>query len=408
MSFRHARALWKACIYSLATPHHCSLKHHVVHSQAELQHLDETDVSTAEAVQSAIDNMVVCADRTQFTTKHGRTVATDVLDIAAPLNDAIAAIVDDSFLRCFKSAADEPWNWNFYLMPLWATGVLIRNFILFPLRLISLLLTFLLYFLLFAMIGLFLKGNKRKIAERRAIKFLAQGFVFSWTGVINYHGPRPVAAPGRVWVANHTSMIDYAVLCAHTPFAAIMQLHPGWVGYIQKKYLGSLGCLWFNRTQSKDRSLVARKMKEHVYAEGATPLLIFPEGTCVNNEYCVMFKRGAFDLDATVCPVAIKYNKIFVDAFWNSKRQSFTAHLAKIMRSWALVCDVYFLEPQKRKKGESAQEFAERVQHMIANKAGLKVAPWDGYLKYYNLADKHPDLIDKQRKVYADQLRHYL
>jgi hypothetical protein len=40
-----------------------------------------------------------------------------------------------------------------------------------------------------------------------------------------------------------------------------------------------------------------------------------------------MFKRGAFDLGAVVCPIAIKYNKIFVDAFWNSKRQSFTAHL---------------------------------------------------------------------------------
>ena len=50
----------------------------------------------------------------------------------------------------------------------------------------------------------------------------------------------------------------------------------------------------------------------------------------VNNEYCVMFKRGAFDLGATVCPIAIKYNKIFVDAFWNSKRQSFTAHLVRV------------------------------------------------------------------------------
>ena len=87
----------------------------------------------------------------------------------------------------------------------------------------------------------------------------------------------------------------------------------------------------------------------------------------MNNEYCVMFKRGAFDLgacvggerggaatidltrvpsaaaanfdfpflptDATVCPIAIKYNKIFVDAFWNSKRQSFSAHLVR--GSWA-------------------------------------------------------------------------
>jgi glycerol-3-phosphate O-acyltransferase 3/4 len=79
--------------------------------------------------------------------------------------------------------------------------------------------------------------------------------------------------------------------------------------------------------QVTDRHLVQERMRKHVQAEGSVPLLIFPEGTCVNNEYCVMFKRGAFDLGATVCPVAIKYNKIFVDAFWNSKRQSFTSHL---------------------------------------------------------------------------------
>lgn len=79
--------------------------------------------------------------------------------------------------------------------------------------------------------------------------------------------------------------------------------------------------------QVKDRVKVTQRMKEHVLQPDSTPLLIFPEGTCVNNEYCVMFKRGAFDLDAVVCPIAIKYNKIFVDAFWNSKRQSFTAHL---------------------------------------------------------------------------------
>lgn len=206
--------------------------------------------------------------------------------------------------------------------------------------------------------------------------------------MIRYHGPRPVSTANRVWVANHTSMIDYAVLCAYTPFAAIMQLHPGWVGLFQKRYLNSLGCLYFNRTQAKDRTLVHQRMRDHVADPNSMPLLIFPEGTCVNNEYCVMFRKGAFDLGATVSPIAIKYNKIFVDAFWNSKRQSFTAHLLKIMRSWALVCDVYFLEPQSKQPGESSQEFAERVQAMIAKRARLTVAPWDGYLKYYNLAEK--------------------
>lgn len=90
-----------------------------------------------------------------------------------------------------------------------------------------------------------------------------------------------------------------------------------------------LGLTW---AQVKDRALVAKRMKEHVAAAETTPLLIFPEGTCVNNEYCVMFKRGAFDLGATVYPVAIKYNKIFVDAFWNSRKQSFTNHLVRGFR----------------------------------------------------------------------------
>lgn len=121
-----------------------------------------------------------------------------------------------------------------------------------------------------------------------------------------------------------------------------------------------------------------------------------------------MFKRGAFDLGATVCPIAIKYNKIFVDAFWNSKKQSFTAHLAKIMRSWALVADVWFLEPQTKLPDESSTEFAARVQKMIADKARLKIAPWDGYLKYYNLGEKHPDLVERQRKIYGDRVRRWV
>jgi glycerol-3-phosphate O-acyltransferase 3/4 len=52
-----------------------------------------------------------------------------------------------------------------------------------------------------------------------------------------------------------------------------------------------------------------------------------------------------------VCPVAIKYNKIFVDAFWNSRRQSFSQHLLRLMTSWAAVADVWFLEPQTCRPG---------------------------------------------------------
>eukprot|EP01025_Chloroclados_australasicus_P049088 TRINITY_DN557_c0_g1_i4.p1 TRINITY_DN557_c0_g1~~TRINITY_DN557_c0_g1_i4.p1 ORF type:complete len:404 (-),score=42.26 TRINITY_DN557_c0_g1_i4:514-1587(-) len=337
-----------------------------------------------------------------------KTLLRDLLDVSGILTDAAEAVIDDSFWRCFVENEPDPWNWNIYLFPLWCIGVVFRNYILFPLRLVLLMLGFTVFFICFFSLQLVMKDGPRKLEiERTLARILCGVFVASWTGVIRYHGPIPSPKANCVWVANHTSMIDYVVLSARCPFAAIMQQYTGWIGFIQSKVLASLGCVWFNRAELKDRSIVFDRMKAHV-SNPNTPLLVFPEGTCVNNEYCVMFKRGAFDLGATVCPIAIKYNKIFVDAFWNSRRVNFTQHLMKLMRSWAVVCDVWFLEPQTKQEGESAQEFAERVQKMIAQKAGLRIVPWDGYLKYYNLGEKHPQLIEKRRKVFADQFLQYL
>uniref|UniRef100_A0A803MCE7 Phospholipid/glycerol acyltransferase domain-containing protein n=1 Tax=Chenopodium quinoa TaxID=63459 RepID=A0A803MCE7_CHEQI len=180
------------------------------------------------------------------------------------------------------------------------------------------------------------------IVDRSLVELICSFFVASWTGVIKYHGPRPSVRSKQIFVANHTSMIDFIVLEQMTAFAVIMQKHPGWVGLLQSTILESLGCIWFNRAEVNDRAVVQRKLRDHVHGADNNPLLIFPEGTCVNNEYTVMFKKGAFELDCPVCPVAIKYNKIFVDAFWNSKK----------------------------------------VRDMISHRAGLKKVPWDGYLKY--------------------------
>ncbi|KAF9588756.1 hypothetical protein IFM89_015483 [Coptis chinensis] len=112
--------------------------------------------------------------------------------------------------------------------------------------------------------------------NRYLVELICSFFVASWTGVVKYHGPRPSIRPKQVFVANHTSMIDFIVLEQMTAFAVIMQKHPGWVG---KTY------------NAKDREIVARKLREHVQGADNNPLLIFPEGTCVNNHYTVMFKK---------------------------------------------------------------------------------------------------------------------
>jgi hypothetical protein len=47
-------------------------------------------------------------------------------------------------------------------------------------------------------------------------------------------------------------------------------------------------------------------------------------------------------------------------SFYRTNRQSFTMHLLRLMTSWAVVCDVWYLEPQYLQPGETAIEFAER------------------------------------------------
>jgi len=62
-----------------------------------------------------------------------------LLDCSGMLQDACAAIVDDSFNRCFQENDEAPWNFNFYLLPLWWLGWVVRHFVLFPIRLTFLL-----------------------------------------------------------------------------------------------------------------------------------------------------------------------------------------------------------------------------------------------------------------------------
>lgn len=64
--------------------------------------------------------------------------------------------------------------------------------------------------------------------------------------------------------------------------------------------------VWFERSESADRQFVARRMMEHVSDLRNYPILLFPEGTCINNTSVMMFKKGSFELPTTVYPVAIK------------------------------------------------------------------------------------------------------
>lgn len=71
------------------------------------------------------------------------------------VHQGFTAVVDDSFTRCFKTKKVVRWNWNCYLWPCWAVGVVVRYFILFPLRLLCLLLGFVVVCLSFPIVKSF-------------------------------------------------------------------------------------------------------------------------------------------------------------------------------------------------------------------------------------------------------------
>ncbi|XP_060585462.1 glycerol-3-phosphate acyltransferase 3-like [Ruditapes philippinarum] len=95
----------------------------------------------------------------------------------------------------------------------------------------------------------------------------------------------------------------------------------------------------------------------------------------------MMFKKGGFEVSPVVYPVAVKYDSRFGDAFWNSSKDSMIFHIFRIMTSWALVVDVWYLPPMKRLDGEDSVSFASRVKAEIARQGGLVDLEWDGQLK---------------------------
>jgi len=346
-------------------------------------------------------------DTAPATTKRQRLMASQLFTTTTEVfNEGFDTIVEDNFWKCFESKKPRPWNWNMYLFPFWLLGFVVRYFFLFPVRLLIFAIGWICFGLGTLIVqGCFKRGPRRTRFEHKLISMMCGVFCMTWGAVIRYHGspyePR-TGEPHPVYVANHTSMIDVIILQQVRCFSLVGQKHKGIVRFLQETVLGSLQCVWFDRGEIKDRAVVAKTLSEHAQDPTRNPLLVFPEGTCVNNEYLIQFKKGIFEIGVPVLPVAMKYNKMFVDPFWNSRLQSFPQHLIELMTSWVLICDVWYLEPMERLPGEMSEEFAARVKKAIAEQSGLKNVDWDGYMKYWKPSERY---LQGRQKVFAEKFR---
>ena len=156
-------------------------------------------------------------------------------------------------------------------------GTLLRYLVLFPIRFSLLLVGFLLCMLGFLVVQIWYAmgfscrscGHANKMsAESSCVRIFASSFVVSWSGVVRYHGIRPSdTMQKRVFVANHSSMIDVAIVLQRDNYSLVGQQHKGWIAFVQNKILASLHCVWFQRGEARDRNAVFQKLQKHARNE---------------------------------------------------------------------------------------------------------------------------------------------
>ncbi|XP_011337212.1 glycerol-3-phosphate acyltransferase 3 isoform X2 [Ooceraea biroi] len=328
------------------------------------------------------------------------------------IKSGVEAIIEDEVTSRFE--AEELKNWNlltrtnrYYefiswkLTFIWMFGFVMRYCFLLPLRIFICFVGVMWLTLCTAVVGYVPEGSFKRWLNYKVSIMCFAVLSSALSSVITYHNPenRPVRG---ICVANHTSPIDVLVLMCDNCYSLIGQRHGGFLGILQRALARASPHIWFERSEVKDREAVARRLKEHVSDPTKPPILIFPEGTCINNTSVMQFKKGSFEVDTVIYPVAIKYDPRFGDAFWNSSRYSMIQYLYMMMSSWAIVCDVWYLPPMYKKEGESAIDFANRVKSVIARRGGLVDLQWDGQLKRMK---PKKEWREKQQEEFSKRLK---
>lgn len=334
-------------------------------------------------------------------------------DILEFVHNGLDAIVDDDVTKRFTTEELTVWNLlsrtnqqyeyvSFRITVLWLVGFLLRYCFLFPFRLV--LFIFGCTYTLFStfLIGQIKDGPVKRWLNQYATRILHRILSRVFSAIITFHNPEFKAKPGTICVANHTSPIDVIILSTDNCYSMIGQEHVGFTGMMQRAFSRASKQIWFDRSESKDRGLVAKRMADHVKDKNNMPILIFPEGTCINNTSVMMFKKGCFEIDSVIYPVAIKYDQRFGDAFWNSNKHSMLQYLILMMTSWAIVVDVYYLPPMQREENEDASEFASRVKTEIVKKGSFVDVNWDGNLKR---SSPKLNLMYEQQQKYFKHLK---
>lgn len=300
------------------------------------------------------------------------------------------AVVQDCVNKSFSPAELRTWNMlsrtmhkrslrlSRSLTVFWVVGVVIRYLFLFPMRVLVLILSLGTLAVLCTAVGLLPDSNVKKKLNAKVIMW---GFDFvagSISVVARFHNKENRPTHG-VAVANHCSPIDSMVLGTDQCYDMVGQRSKGILGMFMTAIGRSSSHIWFERGEAKERDSALQKLRKHAQNPKLPPILMYPEGACVNNTAVLQFKKGAFEIDSVIYPIAIRFDQRYGNAFWY--QDTFLQYIIEMMTSWAIVYDIWYLPPVYRKEKESAIAFAQRVKSLIAHRGGFVELAWDGFIK---------------------------
>ncbi|KAG2204801.1 hypothetical protein INT47_004076 [Mucor saturninus] len=286
-----------------------------------------------------------------------------------------------SFVKCFASdTVETTGRWKEMIDSVVAIpSALIRYGILFPLRFVALGASTAAFFITLPIAVTLQNSNLVSLA----VKYYCKGILFSLGVKVNYIGQKPEINEPHVFVANHTSYLDYILLSANKfPHAVVMARHTGALGFLQNNGLNYLHSLTFDRANITERRDLSESLKRHVKSADTwkNPMIIFPEGTCVNNKYVIRFQKGAFELGVKVCPVGIKYGRQWGDPYWDT-RKGFMHYAYYRMTRWMTSVNIVYCPPVSPRIEETASQYSDRVKDVIATSIGLENVNFNGMAK---------------------------
>ncbi|CAB1337162.1 unnamed protein product [Coregonus sp. 'balchen'] len=179
---------------------------------------------------------------------------------------------------------------------------------------------------------------------------------------VRQNSPRLRDKSTKLYICNHVTQFDHNIVnlltSCNTP---MLEDSAGFVCWAR-------GFMELGAISGQDE--IEESLRRYCYSPGTLPLLLFPEEDTTNGRAGLLkFSSWPFSMTDSIQPVALQVKRPFValstpDSFW----------LTELLWTFFVPCTVYhvrWLPPVSRQDEESLQEFANKVQELLATELGV-------------------------------------